>query len=246
MLATYTSARPVREALEAAGFDVELRSGYGGKRHRLVARFAPRYVVRRHEPPAPYDGARRGVVIGAGLAGAACAEALARRGWQVRSGRLLGGRRWRFRAALGPAASALCSRRQPARQADPCRRRDDDCDADPHSGQCGDARALAALRCLPAGDERRAGRAMVHGAGAATMAERVRAISGSCRGRARSSVSRRRSPDCGFRRAAVIAASRLGRRDARCGRSPGSPGAASAASSASTADGASLQSTDRR
>ena len=83
VLATYTSARPVREALEAAGFDVELRSGYGGKRHRLVARFAPRYVVRRHEPPAPYDGARQGVVIGAGLAGAACAEALARRGWRI-------------------------------------------------------------------------------------------------------------------------------------------------------------------
>ena len=83
LLATYTSARPVREALEAAGFNVELRSGYGGKRHRLVARFAPRYVVRRHEPAAPYDGERRGVVIGAGLAGAACAEALARRGWHV-------------------------------------------------------------------------------------------------------------------------------------------------------------------
>ena len=33
LLATYTSARPVREALEAAGFNVELRSGYGGKRH---------------------------------------------------------------------------------------------------------------------------------------------------------------------------------------------------------------------
>jgi tRNA 5-methylaminomethyl-2-thiouridine biosynthesis bifunctional protein len=83
LLATYTSARSVREALEAAGFNVELRGGYGGKRHRLVARFAPRYVVRRHEPAAPYDGERRGVVIGAGLAGAACAEALARRGWHI-------------------------------------------------------------------------------------------------------------------------------------------------------------------
>ena len=82
-LATWCTARPVREALQAAGFEVELRPGFGHKRQMLAARYAPLYVVRRHEPAAAYTGERRAVVVGAGLAGAACADALARRGWQV-------------------------------------------------------------------------------------------------------------------------------------------------------------------
>ncbi|MDZ7652660.1 MAG: bifunctional tRNA (5-methylaminomethyl-2-thiouridine)(34)-methyltransferase MnmD/FAD-dependent 5-carboxymethylaminomethyl-2-thiouridine(34) oxidoreductase MnmC [Burkholderiaceae bacterium] len=82
-LATYTAARAVREALAAAGFEVTLRPGFGRKRHMLAARYAPRWRVRRHEPPARYDGKRDAIVIGAGLAGAHCADALARRGWQV-------------------------------------------------------------------------------------------------------------------------------------------------------------------
>jgi tRNA 5-methylaminomethyl-2-thiouridine biosynthesis bifunctional protein len=82
-LATWCTARPVRDALQAAGFEVELRQGFGHKRQMLAARYAPRYVVRRHEPSAAYAGARRAAIVGAGLAGAACADALARRGWQV-------------------------------------------------------------------------------------------------------------------------------------------------------------------
>src|SRR5512134_740339 len=82
-LATWCTARPVRDALQAAGFEVELREGFGHKRQMLAARYAPRYVVRRHEPPVAYAGERRAMVVGAGLAGAACADALARRGWQV-------------------------------------------------------------------------------------------------------------------------------------------------------------------
>lgn len=82
-LATWCTARPVRDALQAAGLEVELRQGFGHKRQMLAARYAPRYVVRRHEPPAAYAGARRAAIVGAGLAGAACADALARRGWQV-------------------------------------------------------------------------------------------------------------------------------------------------------------------
>ncbi len=82
-LATWCTARPVRDALQAAGFEVELRQGFGHKRQMLAARYAPRYVVRRHEPPAGYAGERRAAIVGAGLAGAACADALARRGWQV-------------------------------------------------------------------------------------------------------------------------------------------------------------------
>lgn len=82
-LATWCTARPVRDALQAAGFEVELRPGFGHKRQMLAARFAPRYVVRRHEPAGAYSGERSATIVGAGLAGAACAEGLARRGWQV-------------------------------------------------------------------------------------------------------------------------------------------------------------------
>ena len=39
--ATYTAAGFVRRGLQAAGFDVERRPGYGGKRHMTLARKAP-------------------------------------------------------------------------------------------------------------------------------------------------------------------------------------------------------------
>ena len=82
-VATYTTAPPVQRALAAAGFEVGLRTGYGRKREMLVGCFAPRWQVRRHEPPPPYGGERSAIVIGAGLAGSACAHALSRRGWAV-------------------------------------------------------------------------------------------------------------------------------------------------------------------
>ena len=82
-LATYTTANAVRDALATAGFDLQTRPGFGRKRDMLVGRYAPQWRIRRHEPPASYAGARSAVVIGAGLAGSACGEALARRGWSV-------------------------------------------------------------------------------------------------------------------------------------------------------------------
>ena len=82
-LASWTTARAVRDALAAGGFEVGLREGFGTKRHMLVARYAPRFRTRRHDPPSPYAGAREAIVIGAGLAGCSSALALARRGWQV-------------------------------------------------------------------------------------------------------------------------------------------------------------------
>ncbi len=82
-LASWTAARAVRDALTAAGFEVGLREGFEAKRHMLVARYAPRFRTRRHDPASPYAGAREAIVIGAGLAGCASALALARRGWQV-------------------------------------------------------------------------------------------------------------------------------------------------------------------
>jgi len=82
-LATWCTARGVRDALAASGFAAERRPGFGHKREMLTARFEPHWRTRRHEPPLPYAGERRATVVGAGLAGSAAAQALARRGWQV-------------------------------------------------------------------------------------------------------------------------------------------------------------------
>lgn len=82
-LATWTAARAVRDSLGTSGFEAELRAGFGRKREMLVARYAPRWRMRRHEAPAAYAGERRAVVVGAGLAGCHAAAALAARGWQI-------------------------------------------------------------------------------------------------------------------------------------------------------------------
>ncbi|ANH67889.1 FAD-dependent 5-carboxymethylaminomethyl-2-thiouridine(34) oxidoreductase MnmC [Mitsuaria sp. 7] len=82
--ATWSVARSVRDGLTAAGFEVEKRPGSGGKWQTTVARFAP-----RHRPPVPpgrlpiAPEARDVLVIGAGLAGAACARVLTREGLRV-------------------------------------------------------------------------------------------------------------------------------------------------------------------
>lgn len=81
-LSTYTIARPVRDALAAAGFAVDKSAGFGRKREMLSGRFAPRWRV-RHPPPGARWPEREALVIGAGLAGAAIAERLVSRGWQV-------------------------------------------------------------------------------------------------------------------------------------------------------------------
>jgi tRNA 5-methylaminomethyl-2-thiouridine biosynthesis bifunctional protein len=87
-IATYTIAAAVRNGLVDAGFVVDRTAGYTFKRDMLIGRFVPRYRVRRHEPPAPFEqnfpGAPRHlIVIGAGLAGCAVAASMAARGWQV-------------------------------------------------------------------------------------------------------------------------------------------------------------------
>ncbi len=82
--ATWSVARTVREGLATAGFEVEKRPGSGGKWQITVARFAPRHRV--DTPPgrrAVAPQARDALIIGAGLAGAACARSLAREGLRV-------------------------------------------------------------------------------------------------------------------------------------------------------------------
>ena len=82
-LATYTTARAVRDALAPAGFAVELRPGFGRKRHLLAARFSPRGTQHCGAAAAPAWAERRAIVVGAGLAGAAVCERLAAHGWAV-------------------------------------------------------------------------------------------------------------------------------------------------------------------
>lgn len=79
--ATWSVAREVRDGLAAAGFEVERVPGFGGKGQMCRARFAPRHALQHpvgREPLAP--AVREAVVLGAGLAGASCAFALAERG----------------------------------------------------------------------------------------------------------------------------------------------------------------------
>ncbi|HEY4082165.1 MAG TPA: FAD-dependent 5-carboxymethylaminomethyl-2-thiouridine(34) oxidoreductase MnmC [Burkholderiaceae bacterium] len=81
--ATWSSARNVRDALSAAGFVPKRAPGLGDKWHMCVARFTPRHEAQRpagRMPQAPL--AKHVLIIGAGLAGAACADALARAGLQ--------------------------------------------------------------------------------------------------------------------------------------------------------------------
>ena len=77
--ATWSVARELREGLASAGFEVGRAPGIGGKREITVARHAPRFTP--PGPPAPTQ--REAAVIGAGLAGAAIARALADEGWEV-------------------------------------------------------------------------------------------------------------------------------------------------------------------
>jgi tRNA 5-methylaminomethyl-2-thiouridine biosynthesis bifunctional protein len=77
-LATWTVAGEVRRNLAAAGFTVERRPGFGTKRERLVGRFTGGAV-----PAAPTFSHQSIAVIGAGIAGLACAERLAARGCEV-------------------------------------------------------------------------------------------------------------------------------------------------------------------
>ena len=75
--ASYTVAAAVRQGLTQAGFACEKRAGFGRKRHCLSARHAGRF--QRVGSAAPQHVA----VIGAGVAGAAVAHALAARGLSV-------------------------------------------------------------------------------------------------------------------------------------------------------------------
>jgi tRNA 5-methylaminomethyl-2-thiouridine biosynthesis bifunctional protein len=88
-VATYSAAGAVRRGLENAGFDVRKHAGFGSKRECLRGR-----LRRRETAPVPTltpwdlparrsSGCDQALVLGAGLAGAHAAAALARRGCRV-------------------------------------------------------------------------------------------------------------------------------------------------------------------
>lgn len=86
-LATWTIARSVRDALSQAGFQCERVPGVPPKRDRLQAVYAPAWTPRRRlqawQDTGPLPASGTCTVLGAGLAGACVARALAERGWQV-------------------------------------------------------------------------------------------------------------------------------------------------------------------
>ncbi|WP_298213645.1 FAD-dependent 5-carboxymethylaminomethyl-2-thiouridine(34) oxidoreductase MnmC [Acidovorax sp.] len=85
-LATWTIARAVRDALAQCGFEVTRVPGVPPKRDNLHALYNPRWEPRTpRQPEAMPEPALPGpcIVIGGGIAGAAAAASLARRGWQV-------------------------------------------------------------------------------------------------------------------------------------------------------------------
>ena len=84
-LSTWCVAGEVREALKKLGFDVRKVPGVPPKRHNLQARYNPAWEPRHKTDdfPQALTSAASCIVIGAGLAGAAAAASLARRGWQV-------------------------------------------------------------------------------------------------------------------------------------------------------------------
>lgn len=79
---TFTAAARVRRDLEAAGFQVKKIPGYGRKREMLCGAFPAKSSLSASLRPTP-PVEREVLVIGAGVAGAALAYSLARRGYRV-------------------------------------------------------------------------------------------------------------------------------------------------------------------
>ncbi len=88
--ATFTAAGKVRRGLQTAGFEVQKVKGFGRKREMLrgllphatkPASKAPWFDLPK--PAFKTNSTPRAVIIGAGIAGAACTYQLSRHGWQV-------------------------------------------------------------------------------------------------------------------------------------------------------------------
>jgi tRNA 5-methylaminomethyl-2-thiouridine biosynthesis bifunctional protein len=76
--ATFTSAGDIRRGLQSASFQVSKASGFGKKREMLYGQYKSTNQNKHTQ-----TNSKTVIVIGGGLAGAASAEAMARRGYQV-------------------------------------------------------------------------------------------------------------------------------------------------------------------
>jgi tRNA 5-methylaminomethyl-2-thiouridine biosynthesis bifunctional protein len=83
-LATWSTARPVRDALNASGFECATAPGFGRKRERLVAWPRGRAPAKASTSEIASTATGTVAIIGAGVAGLSAAEALAAEGWRVR------------------------------------------------------------------------------------------------------------------------------------------------------------------
>jgi tRNA 5-methylaminomethyl-2-thiouridine biosynthesis bifunctional protein len=81
-VATWSVAGDLRRGLGQCGFAVQRVTGLPPKRECLVANYAPEWTP-KGAPFAPVRTPGSCIVVGAGLAGAATATSLARRGWAV-------------------------------------------------------------------------------------------------------------------------------------------------------------------
>ena len=83
-VASFTVAGTVRRGLQAAGFTLEKRAGFGRKKQILTGSFVGPPPASRvppwYRPPAPVSRDGATAIIGAGIAGCAVAQALGRRG----------------------------------------------------------------------------------------------------------------------------------------------------------------------
>lgn len=86
-LATFTAAGLVRRGLAEVGFEISKQPGFGRKREMVTGRFRQPQSSLAAQPwfgrPRFRPEEKRAIVVGAGLAGATTAAALARNGWQV-------------------------------------------------------------------------------------------------------------------------------------------------------------------
>jgi tRNA 5-methylaminomethyl-2-thiouridine biosynthesis bifunctional protein len=78
-LATYSVSSALRRNFSALGASVEKRPGFGKKKEMLRVSFP----ARQEAQPVLQQSERRVLILGAGLAGTACAAAFAERGWAV-------------------------------------------------------------------------------------------------------------------------------------------------------------------
>ncbi len=89
-VATFSVAKCVRSALEAAGFTLLRKAGFGKKRHRLEGVLKTTCTVSIKKRQTPWfiekpreDVPQKAIVIGAGLAGAFTAHGLVQKGFEV-------------------------------------------------------------------------------------------------------------------------------------------------------------------